>query len=234
MPVVAASARPVVLGLALPALWRLVPVTTIFGPIVTVTKVETRVRDQLAGWLPTYLRNVAEQDVAGGTYDVAKPRSYEIVRDRVTKWAEQALPAVVVEISGTLATRRIGSIYRATYGCTIGAVVAGQTRENTRTIAGIYGAAIAAALVQHGDLDGFADGIEWTDTRYDYIDEDRSRTIMAAVVSLDVSVNNVLDVAMGPSGPAPDPEDDPITGNYGTVQTEDTALALTPIGDDFP
>lgn len=199
---------------------------SIFGPIITDTQVENRVRDQLRLWLPSYLDETARQDSFAS---VAHPLSYETIRDRVTKWTEQALPAVIIEIGGTVATRRIGSEYRVVYACNVAAVIGGQTRANTRQLAGIYGAAIAAALVQHGDLDGFAGGVEWTDTAYDSISEDRSRTIMAVVVSLDVAVNAVLDVAMGPAGPPP-PEGDPdIPGlpDYGHAATVDAAVTIT-------
>lgn len=206
---------------------------SIYGTLLTDTRVEQQVRDQLAGWLPSYLVEVARQD---GFAEVARPKSIETVRDRITRWNEQALPAVVVQVAGTLRVQRLGTAYRVVYGCTIGAVIGGQSRENTRQLAGIYAAAITAALTQHGDLGGFADGIEWTDTDYDYIEEDRSRTLMAAVVSLDVAINQVLDVAQGPIGPLPDPDDTPIPGlpDYGEVDDVETAVQVIPIGDPLP
>lgn len=199
-----------------------------YGPLITDTRVENRVRDQLAGWLPSYLVEVARQDGFGA---IALPKSIETIRDRVTKWTEQALPAIIVQVAGTIGVARKGSGYRVAYGATIGAVVAGQSRQNTRDIAGIYALAITAALCQHGDLDGFADGCDWTATDYDYIDEDRSRTIMAAVVSLDIAVNQVLDVYAGPSGPAPLPTDPPIPGlpDYGHVATTVVEEVLVPL-----
>lgn len=207
----------------------------IFGPIVTDTRVEAAIMEALRGWLPSYLDDVARQDDVGWT--PARPMSWETIRDRTTKWNEQALPAIVVSIGGTIAVTRRGSLYRAVYGCTIGAVVAGQTRENTRQLAGIYSAAIAAALTQHGDLDGFADGIEWVDTDYDTIDQGRSRTLMAAVVTLDVAVNNVLDVFAGPAGDPPDPDDPAIPGlpPYGNVDDVETTLdEIVPITEPLP
>lgn len=202
---------------------------SIFGPLISVTKVENTVRDNLSSWLPTYLDEAARQDALAA---IAHPKSVEVVRDRVTRWDEQAMPAVVIEVAGTLRVQRLGSQYRVVYGCTIGAIVGGQTRENTRQLAGVYGVAIAAALTQHGDLQGFADGCEWTDLDYSYIDESRSRTIMAAIVSLDVAVNQVLDVALGPSGPPPAPGVEiPGVPDYGDAATVDTQIKLTKIGD---
>lgn len=209
------------------------PTAIYFGPIVTDNMVEAAVKRSLMGWLPTYIPLVAARDGGG---DVTLPRSYQMVRDLVTKWPEQAMPAVVCEIGGTISVTRKGSKYRAVFGASIGAIVAGPTRDDTRRIASVYATAIALALTQHGDLDGFADGIEWTDTQYDDIDESRSRTLMAAIVSLDVAVNDILDVTGGPSGPTPEPEDPPIEDlpSYGAVDDVDTTLVITPIGEDLP
>jgi hypothetical protein len=206
---------------------------SIYGPLVTDTAVERAVLASLRGWLPSYLAEVARQDGSGA---VTTPASYEAIRDTVTKWPEQALPAIVVQVGGTLQTTRKGSNYRAVYGASVGCIVAGPTRTRTRELAGIYGLAVTAALTQHGDLGGFADGVDWTDTIYDLIDEDRSRTLMAAVVSLDVAVNNVLDVAQGPTGPTPDPDDDPIPGlpNWGNADDVETDILIVPIGDPLP
>jgi hypothetical protein len=112
-------------------------------------------------------------------------------------------------------------------------VVGGQTRENTRQLAGIYGIAVVAALTQKAGE--WSDGIDWTDTDYDVIDEDRSRTLMAAVVSLDVSVLNVLDVSAGPFGAAP-PAGTIIPGlpDYGLADEVDTDVIVVPIGDALP
>lgn len=205
---------------------------SIYGQLITDNEVERQVLATLSGWLPSYLLEVNRQD--GVLAEVATPRSYELIRDSVTKWPEQALPAIVVHVGGTLATSRKGSKYRVVYSCQVAAVVAGQTRANTRTLAGVYGTAIAASLTQHGDLAGFADGCEWADTDYDLIAEQRSRTLMAVVVSFDISVNGVLDVALGPSGPPP-PEDDPTPGlpDYGEAIEVDTDVAITPIGVEF-
>lgn len=206
---------------------------SIYGRLITDNEVERQVLATLQGWLPSYLLETNRQD--GELAEVALPRSYEMIRDTVTKWPEQALPAIVVHIGGTLETTRKGSAYRVVYSCQVAAIVAGQTRANTRTLAGVYSLAIVAALTQHGDLDGFADGVEWADTDYDLIAEERSRTLMAAVVSLDVAVVGVLDVALGPAGPPP-PADDPTPGlpDWGEAEEVDTQVAITPIGVEFP
>jgi hypothetical protein len=210
---------------------------SIYGPLITETRVEQEVLACLAAWLPSYVTEVSRQDDDFG--DVALPHSYETIRDAVTKWTEQQLPAIIVHVGGGLSATRKGNMYRVVYGCEVGAVVGGQSRANTRKLAGIYGLAIAAALAQHGNLSttgpedpGFADGVEWIDTTYDSIDENRSRTIMAAIVSLDVAVNAVIDVFAGPVVP-PDPGDIiPGLPDYGFTDTVDTQLVNVPIGDD--
>jgi hypothetical protein len=212
---------------------------SIYGPLVTDTRVEQEVLACLSAWLPSYLQEVARQD--GDEGNVALPHSYETIRDSLTKWTEQQLPAVVVYVGGRLSATRKGALYRVVYGCEVAAVVGGQSRANTRKLAGIYGLAIAAALAQHGNLStsgpedpGFADGIEWMDTTYDSIDENRSRTIMAAIVSLDIAVNNVLDTFAGPVTP-PDPGDIiPGLPDYGLADTVETAVVAVPIGEDLP
>lgn len=190
---------------------------SIFGDLKGDNLVEQALKAALVGWLPTYLTEVARQEAAG---DVAMPASYQTVRESVSRWNEQAMPAIVIEVGGTISVSRKGSKYRAVYGCNVAAVVGGPTRDATRRIAGVYALAISAALTQHGDLAGFADGCEWTDTDYSLIDEARSRTLIAAVVSFDVAVNDVLDVSAGPAGPPPATDDPPIPGlpDYGQVE----------------
>jgi hypothetical protein len=203
---------------------------SIYGTLITDTAVELAVIEQLQAWLPSYLVEAAVQD---GLAEIALPRSYDTTRGAMTKWTEQALPAVVVQIGGTIGLSRKSGKYRAVYGCSVGAVVGGQTRANTRQLAGIYGLSIAAALCQQAGA--WTDGIEWTDLDYDLIDEDRSRTLMAAIISLDVAVNGVLDVHAGPAGPAPAPgSTTPGLPDYGDAATVDTSLTLVKIGDPLP
>jgi hypothetical protein len=217
---------------------------SIYGQLITDTRVEQEVLACLSAWLPSYLQEVARQD--GDEGNVALPKSYETIRDSPTKWTEQQLPAIVVHVGGTMSTSRRGGYYRVVYGCEVAAVVAGQSRVNTRKIASIYSLAIAAALVQHGGLSpsvetvsgdpipGFADGVEWQDTQYDSIDEDRSRTIMAAIVSLDIAVNAVIDVFSGPVLPPDPPDVIPGLPDYGPAQEVDTAIVNVPIGAPLP
>lgn len=207
--------------------------SSLYGSLVTDTEVERRVLAHLQGWLPSYVLEANRQD--GELAEVALPKSYEVVRDpALARWNEQALPAVVVQIGGTLTTTRQGAKYRVVYSCQVAAIVAGQTRSNTRVLAGVYATAITGALCQHGDLSGFADGVEWADTTYDLIAEERSRTLMAAIVSLDVAVNNVLDVSLGPA--VMPPIDDPTEGlpGWGNADEVDTTVVLIPIGVPFP
>lgn len=202
---------------------------SIYGPLISDTQIEKQLLQQLASWLPSYIVEAARQD---GLTEIALPRSYDTTRDAQTKWTEQAMPAIIVQIGGTVQLRRLGSMYRATWGATVGAVVGGQSRANTRQLAGIYALAIAACLTQQC---AWTAGLEWTDTDYSLIDEDRSRTLMAAIVSFDVSMDNVLDVALGPFGPPPDPGIFiPGLPDYGNAVTVDTQSTLTPIGDEFP
>lgn len=200
--------------------------SSIYGQIVTDNTVEAQVLRSLQGWLPSYLPEVATQDHAG---DVALPVSWQVVRDTPTKWNEQAMPAIVVQVGGTLSTQRRGSKYRAVYGCQVAAIIAGPTRERTREIAGVYSMAITLALCQHGDLDGLSDGVGWADTDYDLIDEARARTLLAAIVSFDIGVPNLFDVSAGPAGPTPEPDDPPVPGtpDYGLADEVDITVTAT-------
>lgn len=196
---------------------------SIFGEIKGDNSVEQAVLASLRGWLPTYLIEVALQEGGGSggvpDHPASPPLSYQSVRDRPQRWTEQAMPAIVVQVGGTIAVTRKASKYRVVYGVQVAAIVAGPTREDTRRIASTYSAALASALTQHGDLGGFADGCEWTDTDYSTISDERTRTLMAAVVSFDVAVNDVLDVNAGPDGPPP-PPDETVPGlpNYGETE----------------
>lgn len=202
---------------------------TIYGALISDTAVENAVLAQLQSWLPSYLVEAAQQD---GLSEIALPKSWETTRSGTNRWTEQGMPAVIVQIGGTIAVTRKGPKYRAVYGATVGCVVAGQSRPNTRKLAGIYAIAVAACMTQQaGD---WSDGIDWTDTDYDLIDDDQSRTLMAAIVSFDVAVLGVLDVSAGPVGDPPDaPDTTPGTPDYGNVDEVIVEPEIIPIGEPF-
>lgn len=201
---------------------------TIFGPIITDTRVENAVRRSLMGWLPVYIPAVTAAD--DDTSPVVLPKSFGVSRSGVDRWPEQALPAVVVQVSGTLDVTLHAGGYRAVYGCGVGAVVGSNTFDNTRRIAGIYSMAIVLALTQHGELDGLASGVGWHGTDYDLISNDQSRTLMAAVVSLSVAVDSVADPRQGPTGDTPAvPEDYP--PDWGVVETVIVDERIVPVDE---
>lgn len=205
---------------------------SIFGEIITDTLVENRVRDMLIAWLPDYIPEAARQDGGGA---VTLPKSFEVSRSGVNRWEEQALPAIIVQLGGTLRIEQRNGKYRVTYGAAVGAVVAGPTRSDTRRIAGVYSAAITLALTQHGDLklpggEPLADGVIWEDTDYDLISNLRSRTLMAAIVSLSITVPDVLDPRQGPAG---DPSDN-VPSDWPVVESTHLDVTLVPVSDELP
>jgi hypothetical protein len=179
-----------------------------FGTLKNDTALEESVIGHLTNWLPTYLPEVARQD---GSATIVLPKSFEIARESMRRWNEQALPAIVVQVGGTLTTERHGPKYRVRYACHVAAIVSGQSRQNTRWLCGIYTAAIVGALVQNANIGGAAEGCEWVDTSYDLIGEERSRSIMAGIVAFDIAVGSVVDVSQGPDMPLPTDPTSPVT-----------------------
>jgi hypothetical protein len=177
---------------------------TLFGPLVHGGVVENAVKDALVDWLPTYLREVERQhDRAQGS--LPSPRSYQLVSeaDDPTRWPEDQIPAIVIMCPGFAEEpyHEGTGFYRARYGVSVAAMVSANTQGATRQLARLYGTALAAALLQHPSLDGFASGLRWVDESYDDIPSETSRSLACVIEGFTVDVDRVISTNAGPVAP---------------------------------
>lgn len=186
---------------------------SVYKTIVTGPQVEQAVVDTLKLWLPSYVWEVARQ-IGRSPASVQQPRSWNVFSD-LDKWPEDQVPAIVAICPGlSEAPGKSAATYRATWAVAVGAVVSGRNREESRELAGLYGAAIRAVMVQHPSLGGFAAATNWADENYDDLDTNRSRTQGIARVVFEVEVEDVTTERAGPAEPPPLPTtvnpDDPV------------------------
>lgn len=184
-------------------------VSEVFGRMIDGAAVQTAALRTLQTWLPDYLREVERQaDIPQGR--LPAPRSWGIAAGDVEKWFAQAPPAVLVRSDGAPRTTRGAQAYGAEWELDVVVTVSAsvQRRDAPLILAQRYGAAVRAALVQHGTLDGFAVGVDWTETNT--ADAMERRKVRAVVVeSFIVHVADVVARFGGPIEPArgrPSPE----------------------------
>lgn len=189
--------------------------TTPFGAIIAPDSVARAAIATLRAWMPYYVAELERQSGhdSGDPWPPA-PRSYTaIAAASVTTWPEDQLPAVVAICPGLARRPELDGegLYRATWRLGVGVMVAARDKDSTDRMAGLYGAAARAVIVQHPSLGGFAARSRWMDESLDDVPIDATRTLRAAVVEFEVDVDGVVSAADGPTeipAPAPDPHDE--------------------------
>lgn len=198
---------------------------SVFGGLVHGGIVEQAVGDTLKLWFPTYLREVERQHDRD-QLALPAPRSYQLVSesDDPTRWLEDQLPSIIVMCPGFAEQpRHAGSgAYDARYSVSVAAIVSANTQGATRQLARLYGAAIAAILVQKPSLGGVANGLQWADESYDDIPADSARSLACVIEGFIVDMPAVLDSQAGPL--VPDEEANEEGPEWPQVQTTDVEL----------
>lgn len=180
----------------------------VFGPIVHKGQVEQAALNTLKQWNSTYLTEM--ELLTGRGSPLERPRSFSVVQS-VVKFEEEQFPAVMVISEGLAAPprRMAGGVYQATWKLTVVAIVSAIDQVTATDLAGVYGAACRALLVQKPSLGGFANSCVWVDEDYRPIDADKRRWLSAAASEMHVEVPDVLTTDAGPLAADPDPLEDP-------------------------
>lgn len=186
----------------------------VYGVIWSAKQVENRVIGALEDWLPYYLGEMERVD----GYDpdtIERPRGY-VRASEFGKWPEDQIPVVLVITGEARPTKHEDGRYEATFPVGVAPIVSELEKDGTRDLANTYAAAIRSAVVQHKRLKSTAypDGIEghvnWTHEGYTDLAHDDTRTLGAASVIFDVTINNVVTAAAGPRElPSEPPNVDP-------------------------
>lgn len=187
----------------------------VYGPLVTIEDVRAAFTTHLRTWTPAYIAEVARR--AGTT--MGPFRGY------ATETGDE-FPICITACAAAEDPAKGGDgIVAATFAVGAAAVVSAATRDEATILAGRYGAAIRACVIQHPDLSGFAEWAEWDGEAIDEVAYDTGRAIVACTVKFRVGVDSVVDVNAGPATPPANPAVDP--GDWPSVTTTPITIVRT-------
>ena len=182
-----------------------------YGLIVAGPLLEVAVVEHLRAWLPAYrvevVRQFNEQTGASVPDTALKPIRSFVSAAAFDKLPEDQMPCIVLESPGLTdkpEVRGDGQV-DMTFGLVIGVVSPGKDADDTRLTNRLYGAAIAAIMVQQRVQHPNVSTVTLTDLAYDAIPFDEHRTIAATRATFDVVMPNVLNRRAGPLEPPADP-----------------------------
>jgi hypothetical protein len=169
-------------------------------------EIENEAIAALRKWLPYYLRVAAEQHEFGA---LATPKTYGVVSD-FDVFPEQGLPAVIVMADDSISAERDGrGYYTLTHPLNIVVVFAAASAQVARDAAHIYGAAVAAAILQKaGQLADDMLVTRYTGNASRTLDTTVKRTTVAVEHGFVVQMDKVVSDLLGPDLDEP-PEEIP-------------------------
>lgn len=183
---------------------------SVFGRIVLPQHVRDAVAETIKAFAKDYLAEIERAEELP-TKALVPPRSY-VTRDddRLEKWPEDQLPAVIIMSPGTAARPRVDGEgeYAARWAVNVAVVASARDEIATSDLAGYYAGAIRALLVHKGTLQGFANSTTWKGERYGDLPADAERTLATAIENFEVQVENVVTRGGGPSAPSEEPYED--------------------------
>lgn len=192
---------------------------SVYGRIVTEGQVRQAVQNTIRRWEETYRAEVSRQT------GLALPplRSYGTGIDADTPASQ--FPACVIVAPGIVGEpdRRGDGTHDVTWGIGVGVVVADKHRDTACDLAGAYGAAMRALLLQNQDLGGFAAGLDWVDEEVTQVEWTSALSIHAAALEFRATIRNVADASAGLLVP-PSPD---ATVPVSTIAVSSTSIAVT-------
>lgn len=206
--------------------------TELFGQILDATVPEEAVIGCLQRWMPTYLGAIerAKGLPAGTLEDVA---AWTPPREAFDRWPEEQLPCIVTVSAGTVGdpVQEGDGTWSATWGMASLVVIRAAEENDSNTLSKLYAAAMRAALAQHPgvvpvDDDGPAMSLVWRGENYDDLPVSDDRTMLAARVFYEVSVDGVVNSRRGPVHPPQDPRE-PVD-DYPAVTSSELTLDHLP------
>jgi hypothetical protein len=183
---------------------------TIFGTITDGHEVEQAVIAHLRNWSLTYLA-FCERHAGLPARSLDPIRTWTSRPRTPDRWAEEQLPAILVVCPGLQGEPYEDGEGRVTadWQISVGAVVAARSEEEATLAAHLYYKHTQLALLQRSDLGGFAEDVEWRGDSYDYLDDEKRRTMVGVIGLFAVRVSNIVNVLEGPEEPLENPYDDP-------------------------
>jgi len=202
------------------------------GPIVSRQNVEQAYLATIIEWLSTYLSEVEAQNSLAPLPLPPSPASFYGGVDEQT-FTEDDLPAVVVIAQPVEDAIRFGDgSYAQWFEVTVSPIVATETEDDSRALAGWYAAAVATMLTQQSDLGGFAQATIPIDPgRAEFVNED-VRRFAQAPATFHTFVYSTASAAGRPTAPGYPPSPVPTvttTTGAGVIVTLEAVPAAVPV-----
>ena len=216
------------------------------GPMVSGYLVEMAVEITLRDWFTAYLCE-AERQHALPVGQIAYPRGWAHSGSDLQKFAPDQLPCFVI-MSGGITDRPVRSAMPATpgarfaippgnlsarFGIEVASIFNAAYSDTARRDAQLYAVAVRDCLLQR-PFASLECTVELRAEGYDELDFERTRTYAAAVVSFDITVEDIAWTAGGPP-PQAVPPIDPTQpfGPWPQVQDTDVTVSKRPL-DETP
>lgn len=164
------------------------------GAILSPPMLEQALLALLAGALEAYLDATAAQL---GAEPPAGPRSLA-VGGSFERFADDQLPAVIVQVAGIDSFERQAGPLGAWYRVRIGAAVAAPGEAATRQLLGIWLGALLACLAQTPSLGGLASSLALLSANLDASPPEARRSYREAWLDCRYLVDGVVDPRLGP------------------------------------
>ena len=170
-----------------------------YGPILGGTAVQEAVYNTLAEWLPSYIAETNRQLGAGILADNIEYRH----RPEFRTLPKNVVCAILVLVPGTQGTpQNYQEFTRANWRGEIDAFIYGtKDWQETQALTNAYAACIRSCVVQHRDLNQFAETTKWMGENYYEGEHSSTRTTGLAKINFEVTVGNNVT----PFGGAPNP-----------------------------
>ena len=168
--------------------WDLSYTTDVFGPIYGGNSVQEAVYNTLQKWLSSYVAEFNRQlggDVLQNVTEYRHRPEYRTLPKNV-----QCAILVIVPGTANIPTTYQDSI-RANWRVEVHTFIYGtKDWQETEALTAAYAACVRACLVQHRDLEGFAETTKWMGEEYYEGEHSATRTTGLAKVNLEVTVGN--------------------------------------------
>lgn len=200
---------------------------TPYGPLIGGTAVQESIYNTLQEWLPSYIAEANRQLGSTILKDVTEYRH----RPEFRTLPKDIECAILVTVPGTSGVpKNTQEFTRANWRAEIHSFVYGSKDwQETQALTNAYATVIRTCLVQHRDLNGFAETTKWMGETYFEGEHSALRTTGLAKINLEVTVGNTVTPFAGAPNPAykaagtvPDPSLLPLT-----PQPDSTVVDLT-------
>ena len=197
--------------------WNTNPTNDPYGTIYGGSSVQEAIYNTLQTWLPSYIAEINRQ--LGG--DILQNVTEYRHRPEFRTLPKNVQCAILVMVPGTARTPHYYQEFiRSDWRIEVDAFVYGtKDWQETQALTSAYSSCIRACLIQHKDLDGFAETTKWMSEDYYEGEHSATRTTGLGKIRFEVTVGSSLT----PYGGAP------VAGYAPTgVTTLPTTMPLTP------